>query len=193
MRLSEREMRTIGVGVAIAISIVAFWLVSSRGDRDASAGDPTGAELYARLHQLAAQRETTERALAEAKAQETLLHQRLLSAGEPAVAGAELSSLVEQVAMESGVRLDQRRIGEASTVDDALSAIPLEIMLSGDILGLRLFLYSLARTGKTLNVDNLVVASLAAGTTVGARPSDAPPLRVQMTVTGYAGLPGGAR
>jgi len=192
MRLSEREMRTIGVGVAIAISIVAFWLVSSRGERDAAAGDPTDAELYARLHQLAAQRETTERALAEAKAQEALLHQRLLSAGEPAVAGAELSSLVEQVAMESGVRLDQRRIGEASTVDDALSAIPLEIMLSGDILGLRLFLYSLARAGKTLNVENLVVASLA-GTTVGARPSDAPPLRVQMTVVGYAGLQGDAR
>lgn len=190
MRPSEREKRVIVVGGAIAISIVLLWVVSSRGGRDAEA-DATSADLYARFHQLAGQREATERALAEARAQEGLLYQRLLPAGEPAVAGAALSSLVEQVAQDSGVRLDQRRVGEAAVVGQALRAIPLEITLSGDTFGLRLFLYSLARTGKTLSVEDLVIASLAAGTTVEARPSDVPPLRVQMTVTGYAGLAAG--
>lgn len=188
MRLSERETRTILAGAAVAAAILFLWALSSRGPAETGAEWPSAAALHARFHELAAQREATEAALARAREQEVRLHQRLLPPEDPAAAGAALTSLVERVAQQSGVRLDQRRVGESSVIDEALRAVPLEITLSADILGLRLFLYSLARADKTLTIDDLAIASLAAGTTAGARPSDDPPLRAQMTITGYASL-----
>ncbi len=60
--------------------------------------------------------------------------------------------------------------------------------MATDVFGLRLFLYSLARSSKTLKVDDLHIASLDAGPVAGAGRPGEPPLRVRMTVIGYAPL-----
>lgn len=189
MRPTERERRTIAIGAALSGLIVAYWMFAAgplAGPEEA--GPASTAEHVARLRELVAQRPAIEKALAEARQRRALLRQRLLPAGDPAVSGAPLTSLVERLASENGARIDQRRLAEPVTVHEALRAVPLEVTMATDVFGLRLFLYSLARSGKTLTVDDLRIASLEAGRVGGVSRAGAPPLRVQMTVTGYAPL-----
>jgi hypothetical protein len=177
--LSDRERRTVVVGAALAAIIVAFW--GFQAARSPDDGAPAPDDVYARFEALASQKEATRAALERARVQEARLAERLLGPNEAAVAAATLTALVEETARRSGVRIDQQLALEPETVAEALLAIPLQLSLSLDVLGLRQFLYELERTPPTLIVEDVTIASLTSG---GGGGGGMPPLQVQLTVKG---------
>lgn len=187
--LTARERRTVTVGAVLAAAIVAFWIFapSTGGESPAAEGEANREALLARLRAIVEQGPAVQEAWARARQEQVALRGRLLPETNPNVAGAALSRHVQQAAEASQMRLDRTLVAparEAEGEGEGLREVIVEVDLSGDIHGLREFLYRIESPPPLLAVENLRITSVEApapGRTSGAEP----PLRAQMSVAGF--------
>lgn len=183
--IGPRERRTVAVGGVLAVVLLAYGFLTAPAppsDPDVEAGRRA---LYARLTGLAAQGDRVHRSWERARSLEVELRERLLPGEKPSLAGVALSRLVRGMAERSAVEVERVSVGDARPLGEGLEEVPVDVDMAGDVYGLREFFVELDDAGPTLSAANLRITS-SAGTSLSEPGGDGPPLRIQMSIVGYA-------
>lgn len=185
LELTTRERRTVAVGAVLALAIVLSWHFTRPAPPSVAEAVDSRPELHARLRGLADQREEVDRAWQRARRRRAELRRRLVPGGEPSRAGVALSRLVEGMAERSGVELERTSVGDPRPLGGGLAAVSVDVDAAADVYGLGELLGELETAGPTLSARSLRITS-SAGTSLAGPSGDRAPLRIQLSVVGYA-------
>jgi len=114
--------------------------------------------LLAKYRRTIAMEELYRKALQQRKEQGIDVSGRLISGNTPALAAAELSSLIRKFAEDTNVHINRENVNPTKETGSH-QKISLQLSISSDVIGLRDFLYKIQSDEKLLDVESLTVNS----------------------------------
>ena len=200
LKLTQRDKRALTIGGVVILGVFLYlYVISPFLINNGNGSDEIDAQrgLLAKYRRTIAMEDRYQSALDQRKELGIDVSGRLISGHTPALAAAELSSLIRRFAEDTNVHINRENVNPAKQTGSH-QKISLQLSISSDVIGLRDFLYQIQNDEKLLDVESLTVNSRVTrrgkagryGRRGGSKPSfsvdeTAVELNVTMVVSGY--------
>jgi len=185
MKLTARDKKALMAGAVVTAIVAVFYVVTSLvpSREDLAREVETQKRYLLKQREMIGQKDMYEARLAQYTQRLEKDMTRLLTGTTPAIAGAELQSLVNDLATQSGVEISRKTPRPEQKAQENLVKISVNIDTNCTPDQLVQFLAAVANYGKFLAVDDLVVAGMQ------LRPQRRIDLRPNITIAGYISAP----
>lgn len=161
LKLTQRDKRALTFGGVLILGILLYlYVISPLLINNGNGSDEIDAQrrLLAKYRQTIAMEELYKSAIDQRKELGIDMSGRLISGNTPALAAAELSSLIRRFAEDTNVHINRENVNPAKETGSH-QKISLQLSISSDVIGLRDFLYEIQSDEKLLDVESLTVNS----------------------------------